>query len=87
MSTIRFECGCFFSHSMFGDRRMMAFYLCPLHIAHPKVQETAVKDLCKVIRQLLEDEPLEEIDAGTSGGPRGTWSVPDEGVEMVPCQA
>lgn len=76
MGTVMYECGCSFSHSMFGDRRMMALNLCSHHIGHPKVQKTAVKDLQVVIKQLLEDEPF--VVEKVKVGPRGSWSIPSD---------
>lgn len=82
MSTVMLVCGCYFSRSMFGDRRMTDFHLCLKHISHPKVQETRVKDLMPVIRQLFEDEPF-VVDHVP--GPRGTWSIPSDEKDGAGC--
>lgn len=85
MSTIMLPCGCWFSYSMFGDHEMMGLGLCPLHMGHPKVQETLVKDLPRVIRKILDDEPLEIPELQAMARLPHTWSVPSDERDGAGC--
>lgn len=59
MATAMYRCGCWFTHSMFGERELCGLGICMKHCKHRDVQCATVSDLQQVVLSLLDQEDCE----------------------------